>query len=109
MFNDENTSKTEKIQILTLFPLEWSERKVCETMNNSRHMVQVAKNLSETVGILATPESKVGRSLSESGQLKIFNFCSIDDVSVKMPGKKDYVLMKNEEEIKCKFKNGSFF
>ncbi|XP_057332044.1 uncharacterized protein LOC130671921 [Microplitis mediator] len=96
-FDDKNTSKSEKIQILTLFPSEWSERKICETMNCSRHMVQVAKNLSKTVGVLAIPESKLGRALSEGSQLKIQNFYNSDDVSVNMPGKKDYVSIKNED------------
>lgn len=59
-FNDESTSTGQKIQILTLLPSEWSERKICDVMNSSRYMVQVAKKLSKTVGILSKPETKLG-------------------------------------------------
>lgn len=59
-FNDKDTEKSVKIQILTLLPENWSERHICEVMNTSRHWSRVAKNLVEEKGILSTPESKLG-------------------------------------------------
>lgn len=59
-FNDKKTEKSLKIQILTLLPEQWSERRICETMNTSRHMSRVAKALVEEKGLLSVPESKLG-------------------------------------------------
>ena len=59
-FNDEETEKSLKIQILTLLPEKWTERRICETMNTSRHMARVAKMLVEEKGLLSTPESRLG-------------------------------------------------
>lgn len=41
-FNDKETEKSLKIQILTLLPEKWSERRICETLNSSRHLSRVA-------------------------------------------------------------------
>ncbi|CAG5100725.1 Protein of unknown function, partial [Cotesia congregata] len=59
-FDHDETTRSEKIQILTLFPKEWSVRRISEFMNISRHLVNVAKNLLETKVLLSKPESKLG-------------------------------------------------
>lgn len=59
-FNDPQTEKSEKIQILTLLPMKWSERKIGEAMNTTRYMARLAKKLTGEKGILSTPESKLG-------------------------------------------------
>ncbi|XP_044597311.1 uncharacterized protein LOC123273896 [Cotesia glomerata] len=90
-FNDKETDKSLKIQILTLLPVKWSERRICETMNTSRHLSIVAKNLVEETGLLSTPESKLGRTITDQVKLKVENFYNDDEYSAQMPGMKDFV------------------
>lgn len=61
-FNDDDTSRSSRIQILTLLPTSWSVNKVVEVMGASEHMVRVAKNLVTDKGILSTPAKKIGKS-----------------------------------------------
>ncbi|CAD6225581.1 GSCOCG00011835001-RA-CDS, partial [Cotesia congregata] len=84
-------------QILTLFPKEWSVRRISEFMNISRHLVNVAKNLLETKVLLSKPESKLGRSLSDELKSKIINFYNDDECSVNMPGMKDCISVRNDD------------
>lgn len=59
-FNDDNTSRSSRLQILTLLPSSWSVNKVVEVMGASVHMVRVAKKLTTDEGILAIPAKKIG-------------------------------------------------
>lgn len=59
-FHDKETTKNEKIQILTLLPSNWSTYKVCSTMEASKDIVNVSKSLRERRGILSLPDSKPG-------------------------------------------------
>lgn len=60
-FNADNTSRSIRIQILTLLPSSWSVHKVMEVMGASEHMVRVAKNLVSADGILSVPTKKTGK------------------------------------------------
>lgn len=59
-FNDSNTMRSEKIQILTLLPETWSLSRICHTMGCTKHMASKAKSLREENGILSTPYKKLG-------------------------------------------------
>lgn len=50
---DQNTTRSEKMQILTLLPLSWSARKVALIMDCTEYMAKTAKKLTETSGILS--------------------------------------------------------
>lgn len=119
-FNDKKTDKSLKIQILTLLPEKWNERRICETMNTSQHLTRVAKKLVEEKGLLSTPESKlgrysvelmflvhlktellnifrIGRTITHQMLLKIENFYNDDEYSALMPGMKDFVSVRNND------------
>ncbi|XP_044575132.1 uncharacterized protein LOC123258940 [Cotesia glomerata] len=97
-FNDKETEKSLKIQILTLLPEQWSERRISETMNTSRHMSRVAKALVEEKGLLSVPESKLGRKIADQVKLKVENFYNDDEYSAPMPGMKDFVSVRNDDD-----------
>ncbi|CAG5100543.1 Protein of unknown function [Cotesia congregata] len=60
-FNTDNTSRSIRVQILTLLPLSWSVHKVMEVIGASEYMVRVAKNLVAADGILSVPTKKTGK------------------------------------------------
>nr|CCQ71355.1 hypothetical protein CcPL6.027 [Cotesia congregata] len=94
---DRSTTMSLKIQILTLLPEKWNERRICETMNTSRHLTRVAKKLVEEKGLLSTPESKLGRTITHQMLLKIENFYNDDEYSALMLGMKDFVSVQNND------------
>lgn len=60
-FNDDDTSRSMRIEILTLLPSSQSVHEVMEVMGASKHMVQMAKNLVAADGILLVPTKKTGK------------------------------------------------
>ncbi|KAK0158064.1 hypothetical protein PV327_011175 [Microctonus hyperodae] len=60
-FNDNNTSRSSRVQILTLMPSSWSVQKIIDVMGATKHMVQIAKKIVAEKGILATPAKKLVR------------------------------------------------
>jgi len=61
-FNDENTTRDQKMQILTLLPADWSISKICDTIGATKHMAVESKYLKEKKGVLSVPEKKKGSS-----------------------------------------------
>lgn len=111
-FHAKDTTKSDRMRILTLLPKNWSTRKTAHTMNTSRFFVAKARNLVEKKGILAIPGTKSNVSiLSKTVDvfffkinefdfstenpfppeiiIKVKQFYERDDVSVMMPGQKD--------------------
>ncbi|XP_044593785.1 uncharacterized protein LOC123271502 [Cotesia glomerata] len=107
-FNDKETEKSLKIQILTLLPEKWGERRICKTMNTSRHLSRVAKKLVEEKGILSTPETKLGTTITDQILLKIANFYNDDEYSALMPGMKDFVSVRNDDGNRVHVQNRRF-
>ncbi|XP_074109255.1 uncharacterized protein LOC141534013 [Cotesia typhae] len=65
-FNDNETDKSLKIQILTLLPVKWSERR---------------------------------RTITDQVKLKVENFYNDDEYSAQMPGMKDFVSIRSDDEL----------
>lgn len=59
-YHDEDTTKCEKIQILTLLPLSWSYKDIQEHFNVSDYMIRVSKQLQIESGPLSKPSLKSG-------------------------------------------------
>ncbi|XP_066590497.1 uncharacterized protein [Prorops nasuta] len=95
-FNDNDTIRSDKIRILTLLPETWSLRKVCHTMGCTKYMASLAKHLQKESGILSTPNKKLGRVLPNYIKSKVSEFYADDEISINMPGIKDYVSIRNE-------------
>lgn len=59
-FNDDNTTRSEKIQILTILPESWSLSRICDLMGCTKYMASLAKSILKEKGILSTPNAKLG-------------------------------------------------
>ena len=53
--HEKDATKSDRMKILTLLPINWSIRKTAHTMNTSRFLVAKARNLVKKKGILAIP------------------------------------------------------
>ncbi|XP_053990218.1 uncharacterized protein LOC128882595 [Hylaeus volcanicus] len=96
-FDDPTTNRTEKLQILTLLPSDWSIQMICDVMGATKHMAIVSKHLKENKGILSMSERKKGRPLTNEIKSKVIEFYQRDDISINLPGKKDFVSVKRGE------------
>lgn len=84
----------DKIQILTVLPKSWSIRKTMKEFSASDYMVRRAKQLVAEHGILVTPNPKPGKTLCEKTVQCVRDFYCDHDVSRMMPGRKDFVSVK---------------
>lgn len=97
---DKKTSRSEKIQVLTTLPLDWSIKMIRREFKVSKRMVQAAKNMRKNSGFASLPDSKKGKNLDNSTLDRVKNFYLSDDVSRVMPGIKDYVtVLENGKKI----------
>lgn len=114
---DKSTTPRQQIQILTMAPLDWSRKQVAKFFEVSEYQVREARKLAEERGILALPDAKRGRSLSQEVEDSVKLFYEDDEYSRLMPGTKDYVsiarnvhkqkrlLLCNLNELHCAYKN----
>ena len=90
--------RSEKVQILTVLPRSWSTRKVEQEFGVSNYMARKAKELVKQKGILSTPNPKHGHTLTVETSDLVKSFYESDEVSGMMPGKKDYVSVRQAEK-----------
>ena len=89
------------MKILTIFCKDWTFRKVQHHFPSAtRHMITVAKKTAEEKGILADSNPKSHPSLEKEVIDAVTKFYELDENSRMMPGKKDYVSVKvNNERV----------
>ena len=61
-------------------------------------MAKKAKHLAKESGILATPNPKLGHHINHKTALQVCQFYENDEVSRLVPGKKDFVSVKQDEQ-----------
>ena len=91
-----SSSRSEKIQVLTVLPMGWSIRRVQDEFEASDYMVRRAKELVRQKGILSTPDLCHGHPLSSATTELVHSFYN-NDVSRMMPGKKYFISVRGEE------------
>ena len=107
----------EKMQVMTLVLTYWPIEKVTNIFPVSKYIAKEARKLVKQKGVLAFPDPKKGKVLSEE-TLKVVNlFYHDDEYSREMPGKNDCVSIKrkvyrqkrlmlcNIKELYLEFKN----
>jgi hypothetical protein len=94
-------SRSEQVQVLTVLPKSWSIRKIENQFHASNYMARQAKRLVEEKGILSTPNSKSGHSLSETIVKDVKEFYSCESISRLMPAMKDCVCECKRREKTC--------
>ena len=92
----ETTVRSEKVQVLTVLPKSWSIRRIEEEFGASNYMVRKAKDLVKRKGILSSPNPKPGHVLATETADHVRSFYECDEVSRMLPGKKDFVSVKQE-------------
>jgi hypothetical protein len=96
-FKNENTKRSEQIQILTILPKSWSIRKMASEFNTTRHTASIAKKIVEEKGVLSNPNPKGGKIITQETVNVIKAFYLSEDISRTMPGKKDYCSIIDNE------------
>ena len=95
------SSRTQKIQLLTLVPTSWRYCDIVKEFPVTDFMVRQSRKLLSEEGILASPKPRKGRELSEEIKILVKEFFCDDECSRLMPGKKDYVsISKNNHKQK---------
>lgn len=90
-------SRSEKMQILTVLPKSWSIKRIQEEFSTTNFMARQAKELVKAKGVLTMPDLKRGHALAEQTVHLVHSFYQSDEVSRVMPGKKDYVSVRENE------------
>ena len=79
--------RSEQLQILTVLPKSWSLKKI---------MARKSKDLVKEKGVLSHPGPKPGPSLPQETVGVVHAFYEYDNISRVMPGKKDFVSVKQD-------------
>ena len=88
--------RAKKIQILTLSPFGFEKTK--EFFNASNHMVNVARNLKNNLGILPElPMLSKGRVLSQQTKQYVVDFFESDEISRQCPGMGDCKSVRDQD------------
>ena len=90
-------SRSEMIRILTVLPKSWSIPQIIEEFGVSIYMARLAKKIVKDKGVMSSPNSKARKSLSEDTVKLVKAFYYHDDISRVIPGKKDFLSVRNSE------------
>ena len=93
-------NKHDQILILTIFAACMSTRKLMQEFKCSQRIAVKAKQLEKDLGILSSPSPKAGKKLDIEVTESVKIFYRNDNISRQLPGKKDYVSVKENGEKK---------
>ena len=82
---------------LTILPKSWPIRKIQSEFGTTNYMARKAKDLVREKGVFATPNPNLGHPIAPKTADLVRGFYESDDVSRIMPGKKDFVSVKQGE------------
>lgn len=100
-FETESTSVSEKLQILTIIPQNWTIEKTCKFFHTTEHMVKKARRLRKEKGPLGVPGPKKASSTIPEHVVKdVLEFYESTDVSRICPGKNDYISVRQPGQSK---------
>lgn len=90
----QSKSISDRIFLLTLAPKDWGRKKLMKEFNSTEWEAKSAIALVKEHGILSHPNKKKGKVLPEETVISVKKFYERDDVSRLMPGKNDFVSIK---------------
>lgn len=90
----------DKIKYLTMTPRSWSIRELERNFKTTYRMARKAKQLQDECGFGSSPNPRPSRTLPQSVIIKVINFYISDEISRILPGKKDYVTIRDNNGIK---------
>ena len=86
--------RSEQVQILTVLPRSWARKRIQSEFGVTDYMARKSKQLVKEKGVLSTPDPKPGPSLPASTVKLVAEFYESDEISRTMPGKKDFVSIR---------------
>jgi hypothetical protein len=87
-------SSIEIISLLTLAPVSWSRQQISTFFGVSDHLVRRSLILKREKGLLAKPDKKQGRPITEDEKEIVRDFYLCDENSRQLPGMKDYISVR---------------
>lgn len=98
----EQSTRIDKLKVLTTLPPSWSIAKMRKEIGVSRRTARLVKALRENEGHGSGPEKKKGRKLAECIVIAVKEFYMSDFASRILPGMKDCLTIKlnNKQKIK---------
>ena len=85
---------------MTILPESWSVRQIEKEFKVTNWMARTAKRLQAESRVMASPNAKLGRKLSEEVKKSVHDFYLSDEISRVMPGMKDCISVYSETEGK---------
>ena len=86
-----------KVQVLTVLPKSWSLKRIQTEFGASNFMARKAKELVKEKGVLSTPDPKPGHCIAKKTIELVVAFYESDTSSRMMPGKKDFISVKQAQ------------
>ena len=83
-----------KVQVLTVLPRSWSIRMIQTEFGASNFMARRAKQLVMEKGVMSTPDPKPRHCIAKKSIDLVVGFYESDNSSRMMPGRKDFVSVK---------------
>ena len=94
------SSSQEKIKLLTLVPPSWTIKDSSSYFGVPESMIKKARKLKSEKGLLAEPNKKLGKKISEDMVKCILDFYQFDEYSRCCPRKKEFVSVTTDG-VKC--------
>ena len=85
------------IRILTVLPKSWSIPRICKEFDVTIYTARLAKKIVKNKGVMSSPNPKAATQLSGDTVILVKTFYYHDDISRVMPGKKDFLSVRNAE------------
>lgn len=92
----KSCKRSEQVLILSVLPKSWSIRRIMDEFGASNYLVRKMKRVVEKRGILPSTDMKAGKTLSRECVGKVKDFYEDDEISRVMPGKKDFVSVRED-------------
>lgn len=96
----KNSSKDDKLKILSILPDSWGIDKICTEFSETRYMVMKVRKLKKNQGVFPVVEKKLYQRLDPDTIKTVQNFYQSNEISRMMPGKKDCIVIKTDEGCK---------
>ena len=90
------TKRSEQLQILTILPQSWTKRQIQAEFGVTDYMARKSKQLVREKGVLSSLDPKPGHSLPSETVELVTDFYQSDEISRMMPGRKDFVSVRQE-------------
>jgi len=97
-FSSLHPNHPDKLRILTILPSAWSARKIADEFCCSRRLAGQAIELKKSKGVLSCTTAKQGKPLPKDTVEAVIRFYESDSNSRVMPGVKDVVSVKIDDE-----------